>query len=142
MYLRPTLSFEEARSAMNAMLEAAKRIAKRPVAIAIVDHWGELVHFARQDEPLAFCGDVSIRKAFTAAVARESTASFSAKYKSVGRTLEDAIGPRASSGQGGLPILTKDGVCLGGIGVSGDSNDGDIAIGRAGVEAMGYSWGG
>ncbi|MBM4405815.1 MAG: heme-binding protein [Chloroflexi bacterium] len=140
MYMRPTLSAEEARVAMNAMADMATRIAKRPVAIAITDHRGELIHFLRQDEALAFCGEVSTRKAYTAAVAKESSASFSAKYKGVGRTLEEAIGPRASSGQGGVPILTKDGVCLGGIGVSGDSNEGDIAIGRAGVEAMGYNW--
>jgi len=140
MYERLTLSLEDARVAMNAMLDATKRVCKRSVVIAIVDHRGGLMHYARQDEGFVFSSDVAIRKAYTAAMGRLESSAFSATYAKYGRTLEDAVGPQASSGTGGVPILTTEGVCLGGIGVSGDSFDGDVAIGRIGVEAMGLKW--
>lgn len=108
MYMRPTLGYEEARLALNAMLSKWKEIAKRPVSMAIVDHKGNLVHFIRQEESFVFCGEVCTRKAYTAAVAKESSATFSEKYKGAGRTLEAAIGPRASSGQGDVPIITQE----------------------------------
>ena len=42
-YQTPVLSFEEARRAMDRMLQEATKNPHRPVAIAIVDDQGELV---------------------------------------------------------------------------------------------------
>jgi uncharacterized protein GlcG (DUF336 family) len=47
-FQKPVLSLEEARRAMDRMLqEAQQRFQNRPVAIASVDDQGELVSFAR-----------------------------------------------------------------------------------------------
>ena len=48
-YQKATLSLEEARRAMDRMLEEANKEPNRPLAIAIVDDQGELVSYARMD---------------------------------------------------------------------------------------------
>ena len=142
MYDRPNLGLEEAvRGLLAALEEAQKDEAEgRPVVVAIVDHKGELVCYARQDACLEMSKDMAVRKAYTAAIGRRNSADY-AEYieKATGRKIELAMGMQVTSGRGGVVIKRSvDGVCLGGIGVSGAANaTRDEEIGRAGIEAMG-----
>ncbi|MEE9286422.1 MAG: heme-binding protein [Dehalococcoidia bacterium] len=142
MYDRPNLGLDEAMRGLLAALEEAKKdeAEGRPVVIAIVDHKGDLVCFARQDGCLEMSKEMAIRKAFTAAIGRRDSADYAAYIEqAMGRSIEVAIGLRVTSGRGGVVIKrSADGVCLGGIGVSGAANaPRDEEVARAGVAAMG-----
>ncbi len=146
MYERPTLGIAEAMRALLAALEEAKKdaAAGRPVVIALVDHKGDLVCYARQDHALEMSKEMAIRKAFTAAIGRRDSAEY-AEYiqRQTGLPLELAIGMRATSGRGGVVIKRpSDGLCLGGVGVSGAAAaPRDEEIAQAGIKAMGLKKG-
>lgn len=142
MYDRPTLGIEEAMRGLRAALEEAKKdaAAGRPVVIVVVDHAGEVVCHARQDNCLEMSKDAAMRKAWTAAIGRRDSIEYAAYIeKQTGKPIELAIGMKATSGGGGVAITrSSDGVCLGGIGVSGAATaPRDVEIARAALRAMG-----
>ena len=76
-FQKPVLSLEEARRAMDRMLqEAQQKFQNRPVAIAIVDDQGELVSFARQDRCAPQPPTIARKKAYTAARTRSNTVDY------------------------------------------------------------------
>ncbi len=111
--------------------EAAKN--KWPVAIAIVDEGGHLIHLAKIDNTQYGSVDVAIQKAQT-----------SAAFKRPTKVFEDAIaGGRnaiiALKGalplEGGVPIM-HDGKVIGAIGVSGVKSTEDGQVAKAGADAL------
>ena len=142
MFDRTELGLEQALRGLQAgMAEAAADAAGGwPAVIAIVDHQGDLVAYARQDRCLEMSKSVALRKAYTAALGQSDTGEYTERVlKGTGRTMEQHLGPRARSGAGGFVIKRPgDGLCLGGVGVSGASTvERDEAIGRACIQAMG-----
>jgi len=139
MYDRPTLSFDEALRGLHAALAEAGKDGK-PVTVAIVDHRGDLVCYGAQDETQVISRTMAIQKAYTAALALQSTRGYTEKIDRLyDNAIELHLGPRATSVKGGIHIRRPgDGLPLGGIGVSGGvSAERDEEIGRLAIAAMG-----
>jgi uncharacterized protein GlcG (DUF336 family) len=101
--------------------------------IAIVDTGGNLKHYLRMDDSIGISVKLSQMKAATSASLPVSTRKFReiAKNNALGLDLT----PGMTTVAGGLPIVTADGVHLGGVGVSGGSEDQDEACAQAGLDA-------
>ena len=134
---KAVLSLEEARRAMEHMLQEANKEPNRPVAIAIVDDQGELISFARMDRTAPQPPMIARKKAYTAARTRGDTVAYAERLKSQGRSVTEFGDPNLIALQGGVVITNPaDKSVLGGIGVSGRLSEEDEAIGRIGLKAM------
>ncbi len=118
-YQKAVLSLDDARRAMDHMLQDALKAPNRPVAIAICDDQGELVAFARMDRCAPLPLTIARKKAYTAARTRSDTKAFADRLKGMGRSAIDLGDPNLIGVQGGVAIIAADGSGLGGIGVSG-----------------------
>ncbi len=138
MYDEPVIGLEEARKAIQAMLDEAMKEPERPVALAVVDGQGRLVAYARMDRCRLLPQQLAYKKAYTSAVMRSDTGTVAERFKSMGRNLSDFGDPNMIALQGGITVQrTGDEAFLGAIGVSGLRADEDEAIARIGVQAMG-----
>jgi uncharacterized protein GlcG (DUF336 family) len=129
-----------AAAAALAAAEAAvahARARDRAVVSAVVDASGDLVALLRADGAFKASIGIARDKAYTAAVFGASTDDLSAAL-SANPTLHQGIGlqPGVILFGGGLPIIVGDQV-IGGIGVSGGTEDDDRACARAGLAALG-----
>jgi glc operon protein GlcG len=135
-YQKSVLSLDDARRAMDRMLQDALKAPGRPVAIAICDDQGELVAFARMDKCALLPLTVARKKAYTAARTRTDTKAFADRLKSMGRSAIEFGDPNLLAVQGGVAIVAADGATLGGIGVSGLAAEEDEAIARIGLSVI------
>lgn len=122
---------------------AAQGAAGHPaVNVVVVDDGGRLIAAARQDGACKACADIAANKAITAALYAAPTRamadlSFGAKRDGVAAALPGAaFVPGLVAFAGGLPVRTAGGDVLGGIGVSGASEDQDEACAQAGLDAV------
>ena len=119
MHLKPSIDFPLANALLTSALSRSLELGAR-VSIAIADHAGELIAFARMDGARSFTIDLAVEKARAAAKLAIPT------------SVLEASGRRSSNGNpwsaGGLPILHQ-GECAGGLGISGarPEIDNDIA---------------
>jgi glc operon protein GlcG len=134
-YQKAVLSLDDARKAMDRMLQEALKAPNRPVAIAICDDQGELVAFARMDKCAPLPLTISRKKAYTAARTRADTKGFADRLKGLGRSAFE-LDANLLGVQGGVPIIASDGSPLGGIGVSGLAAEEDEAIAKIGLSAI------
>ena len=138
MYEESVLGLGEATKAMQAILEQALKEPERPIAVAIVDANGKLVHYARMDRCRALPQQIAFKKAYTAAVMRSDTAALAERFQSMGRNISDFGDPNMLALQGGVLVLRPgDDACLGAIGVSGLSAQEDEDLAKLGIQAMG-----
>ena len=124
------LTLEGARR-ISAAAEAEARRQGWNVCIAVVDFYGNLLHFVRMDETQSASNEVAIGKARTAAMFRRAS-----------KTLEDSVASRpgmltfpAIPVQGGLPLMAG-GKVVGGIGVSGVQSAQDEQIAQTGAALL------
>jgi glc operon protein GlcG len=136
MYQREVLSMEEAASAVQATLAEASKDPSQPIAVAVVDSYGELIYFASMDGFLPLFGHMAIKKAFTAAHFRQSTREFNNILREWQFELATWDDDRATNVSGGLCIKKSDGTLLGGIGVSGRAPDEDEELSSVGLKAL------
>ncbi len=129
------LTLETARK----MLEAGEKEAEKqgvPMVIAIADAGGNLLAFHRMDDAMLVSINIAMDKAFTAVLGKLPTLHWS-------NTLQNRdftalfIHERWITFPGGFPII-KDGVLLGGIGVSGGTLE-DNHVARAALKAGGFN---
>ncbi len=131
------LTLAGARAILAAAEKKAQEI-KVPQNIAIADEAGHLLVFARMDGVKLSSIEVAITKAKSAALRRTPTgATMVGSEPNVVLSLGLSL---ASDGQltpirGGLPLV-KDGQHVGGIGVSGGTEDEDVQVAQAGVDAL------
>jgi len=125
----------------RAVLAAAERHAleiKVPMNIAVVDDGGHLLAFARLDGAKPASIAVSLVKARAAAMRRAPTGP-AMTGDQVNVALAMGLASAASEHQtpirGGLPLLV-DGEVVGAIGVSAGTEDQDLEVARAGVDAF------
>jgi uncharacterized protein GlcG (DUF336 family) len=120
--------------AIAAGAEAEARKNDWKVSIAITDDGGHLLHFQRLDGAPTQSTYISQGKAKAAAFSRKPT-----------KALEDIVGngrnaflsvPDLVLLEGGEPIIV-DGICIGGVGVSGVKSSDDAIIARAGIARLG-----
>jgi glc operon protein GlcG len=131
------LTLEGARAILAAAEKKALEI-KVPQNIAIVDDGGHLLAFARMDGAKLSSVEVALTKARAAALRRTPTGPVSSGeepsiYLSLGLPL--ATEGKLTCIRGGLPLVVE-GQCVGGIGVSAGSEDEDVAVAQAGVDAL------
>lgn len=107
-----------------------------PVAAAVVDRSGRLTAFLRSADAFLRSTDIAIDKAVTAAGFRTESGALYAMVKDNDAVLE---GLRSLSGValfgGGVPIIFEDEI-IGGIGVSGGSEEQDIDCAKSGGAAI------
>ena len=101
------------------------------MAIAIYDVHANLISFIRMDDATVGVSEIAKSKGLSAASYLSPT-SETAKWN-----IDTA--PNISTAEGGLPIYTKDGKPLGGIGVSGAASTVDVKCAEAGIKAAGLS---
>jgi len=122
------------------VLEAARKKAveiKVPVNIAVVDADGNLKAFYRQEDAFLGSIDISIKKAVTARYFNMTTRTLGAASQP-GKSL---YGIEVSNDglilfAGGVPLVDKNNVIIGAIGVSGGTVDEDESIAMAGAAVL------
>lgn len=133
------VTIDDAQNIINAARKAAQKN-KTQMCIAIVDSGANLKAFHRMDDAWVGSIDIAIKKAKTAVF-------FGMPTGLIGK-LSQPGGPlfgieHSNDGlitfPGGLPIVDKDGVLIGAIGVSGSSVENDHAVAAAGVKVIGVS---
>lgn len=131
------VGFDEARRAIEGAYRKAEEIGTR-MCIAVVDSGGNLKAFMRMDDAWVGSIDVAIKKAKTALLFAMPTGQIG-KLSQPGQPLYGI--EHSNQGlitfPGGLPIVDKDGVMVGAIGVSGSSVDNDHTVAKAGVRELG-----
>jgi glc operon protein GlcG len=125
----------------QAVLEAAERRAAEirvPMDIAVVDDGGHLLAFARMDGAKLSSVEIAIAKAHCGAIRRKPTGpARDGEQVNLAVSLGLAVSShgRQIPLRGGLP-LEIDGTCVGAIGVSNGSEDEDVDVAQAGVQAL------
>ena len=134
MYQQTTLSHSDTMTILNTIYEKANAD-NATIAVAVVDAHGELLGFIRTDGCRLSSIQIAQLKAYSAA--REHIPS-----KELGRRSKEEGFPMTNFGElkyvtwgGGLPIRCNDEV-VGAVGVSGMSEDDDIAYAEIGIQAL------
>lgn len=128
---KPTLDYSSAATIRETCLKWASDHDLK-VAIAVMDTHGMLVTYAHMDGVKPVIGEVAQWKAVSSSKYGRSTEAFAAQTP-------PADMPYIATLRGGVPIYTKDGILLGGVGTSGAKSEDDAACGTAGVEAAGLT---
>lgn len=129
------IGLTEAKQVVNAIADelAARQLG---AAVAVVDSHGELVAFLRSDGcPLASINN-AVNKAFTAAREGVPSRTVGERSREEGFPLTNFGDPRYIGWGGGLPII-QGGAVIGAVGVSGLSEEEDIALARGGLDGLG-----
>ena len=133
------VTIDDAQNIINAARKAAQKN-KTQMCIAVVDSGANLKAFLRMDDAWVGSIDIAIKKAKTAVFFGMPTGEIG-KLSQPGNPL---FGIEHSNDglitfPGGLPIVDKDGVLIGAVGVSGSSVENDHAVAAAGVKVIGVS---
>jgi len=133
------ISIEASLQAVSAAVAKAQAIGVK-VNIAIVDTFGLPVTFARLPGAPLHSIELAENKAYTAASFGLATSAWPEALRSHSEAVQDGLvrHPRFVAFGGGLPIL-ENGIRIGGIGVSGGSEQEDEAIALAGLQAIGLT---
>lgn len=109
------------------------------IAVAVVDPGGYLVAFGRTDHVTTPIGHFALDKAYTAGTLRKSTKDFGVRMAS-SPTLSLGLSNRERFiAWGGGAAIFEDGVCIGGLGVSGAQEHEDIACAEAAIMLAGLT---
>lgn len=131
------VTMENAQSAIEAARKKAIAL-KTQMCIAVVDSGGNLKSFLRMDDAWVGSIDIAIKKAKTANFFGMPTGQIG-KLSQPGGSLYGI--EHSNDGlitfPGGIPIVDKDGVMIGAVGVSGSSVENDHAVAEAGVLTLG-----
>ena len=131
------IDWAAAHACVGAAVKAAGVLGLR-VNVAVVDAGGVLAAFLRMPGAPLHSVDIAIDKAYTAASFGLATSQWFAALQQHSVAVRDGIvrRPRFVAFGGGLPVMEV-GQCIGGIGVSGATEEQDEAIANAGLKAMG-----
>jgi uncharacterized protein GlcG (DUF336 family) len=133
------INLEHAEEVISAARKKANSL-KTQMCIAVVDSGANLKAFLRMDDAWVGSIDIAIKKAKTACFFGMATGELG-KLSQPGKPLY-AI-EHSNDGlitfPGGLPIVNKEGVLVGAIGVSGSVVENDNAVAEAGVKVLGVS---
>ncbi|WP_031480454.1 GlcG/HbpS family heme-binding protein [Maridesulfovibrio frigidus] len=130
------ITLAQSQKILAAGIKKAEEI-KVPMNIAIVDAGGNLKAFYRQEDAFIGSIDISIKKAVTARYFNMSTRTLGS-VSQVGKSL---YGIEVSNDglilfAGGIPLVDKNNVIIGAIGVSGGSVDEDESVAIAGAAVI------
>ena len=97
------------------------------IAVSVCDTHGELLGFMRMDSVSLQAGVLAQNKAYTSARDRQPSGNLGAWARETGKTLAYWTDPKITGFKGGLPI-EQNGVVVGGIGISGLSEEEDETL--------------
>lgn len=131
------IDWNGAHAAVGAAARAADEAGLR-VNIAVVDRSGVLAGFVRMAGAPLHSVEIAVDKAYTAASFGLETARWHEALREHSEAVRDGLlrRPRFVAFGGGVPIVLG-GELMGGIGVSGASEEQDAMIARAGLAAIG-----
>lgn len=132
MPIKPVLTLEDAKMIANAA-ETEAHANNWNVVIAVVDDGGHLLYLQRSHDTQFGSVDTAIMKANAAVAFKRPTKSSEDAVLS-GRLIHLAL-PGVIPAEGGIPLL-REGIVIGGIGVSGVRSFQDGQIAQAGVTAL------
>lgn len=132
-----SLSYEDARKALDAGRDAARRFG-RQMAFAVVDNSGHLIAALRDDGTPPRVLKQAIRKAYSAAVMERNTLSFKRDLAERGGALDQWGDPDLTTLHAGL-LVRADDRTLGAVGAGGSPPEMDEEIARMMVRAMGFA---
>ena len=133
------VTYEQAEMAIAAAIGEAKKTGTQ-MCIAVVDSGADLKAFVRMNGAWVGSIDIAIKKAKTACFFGMNTGQIG-QLSQPGGSL---FGIEHSNGglitfPGGVPIVDKDGILIGAVGVSGISVENDHQVAKAGVDVIGLS---
>ena len=128
-----SIGLEKAKEILAAA-EAESKKRNWKMNIAVVDTNGEPVLFERMDGAQIASGDISIKKARTAARFRRETRLFFNAFES-GHGYIATLDPTLTASPGGFPLV-EGGKLIGGIGCSGGTGDQDALICKIGADLV------
>ncbi|MCF8167519.1 MAG: heme-binding protein [Rhodoferax sp.] len=133
----PTIDCQAAHAAVGAAVQAAQEMGAR-INVAVVDASGGMAAFLRMPGAPLHSVEIALDKAYTAVSFGLATGEWSSALQQHSDAVREGIvrRPRFVAFGGGLPIL-HDGQRIGGIGVSGGSEQQDEVCARAGLAAIG-----
>ncbi len=129
------ITWQAAHQAVAAAVASAEEMGIA-INVAVCDGAGRLAAFLRMPGAFLASIDIAIDKARTAAGFGLSTARLGALLDNEMLKLGIATRPGVAAFAGGLPVHDAEGRLIGGIGVSGGSEEQDEACARAGLEAL------
>lgn len=135
--MTPILTLEVARMISEACLARAGQEGWK-MHVAVMDVHGNLKYYARMDGSQLFSQDIAMAKASTSAKIPRATKELADFAYGNPEQSPGAIAfvPGIALFEGGLPIMTEDGIHIGGVGVSGSSGANDGKCGQAGLDAV------
>ena len=131
----PNLPFLTARKVGNAVINEVLARSMPPVSICITNRSGQVIFFASMDGVAPASDNVATLKAKQAAYTGKRT-SFTIKQIEEGVITSGILGipsPGVMPYAGGVPLFTEDGLLLGGLGVSGLTQEEDEHLAIIGV---------
>ena len=143
MHLRQYLGIREAMAAVKAIMAEADRVPGRPISAVVVDHRGDLLCLAAMGEVnTALARQNAFKKAYTSACMRVNVRDMEARAQAQGIGSIAGYGnPNFTGGMGGLVVTrASDGAVMGGVGVSGRSNEEDEELAIVGLAALEQAW--
>ena len=131
------VSYELAQQIVDKAVEKSNELGVK-MCIVILDSGGSLKSFTRMDDAWVGSIDIAIKKAKTACYFAMPSGEIG-KLSQPGAPLYGI--EHSNEGlitfPGGLPIVDKEGMLIGAIGVSGDSVENDHIVAQAGVDIIG-----
>jgi len=123
-----TIDLAQARRIVDRGLQLAASDGGKPVVIAVTDHGGDLVAFARMDGAPLRSVRIAINKAYTAARVLASTQELAARLREGGRDVLVYGDPAFTLFPGGAPVRAGAETVVGAVGISGRSAEDDQAL--------------
>jgi uncharacterized protein GlcG (DUF336 family) len=134
MFNEISIGIDDAQLVVAAVMKAVGA-SDGPLAVAVTDGDGNLVHLVRQDGTSAVDVRNAERKAYTAAYIGRDTSLWRLQILHDGRTVADWSNDKTTTIPGGWTLRRQSQV-IGGVGVSGSGNeDRDERLALAGAEA-------
>jgi glc operon protein GlcG len=134
MYQQTCLSLRDAQKILAAIVAELERRG-RGAAVAVADHHGELIAFARTDGCPLPSIQIAINKAFTAARERRPSRAVGDSSRGEGFPMTNFGDPRYVGWGGGVPIVHER-RAIGAVGVSGLPEEEDMALAEIGLQAL------
>ncbi|MCK8462532.1 heme-binding protein [Aliiroseovarius sp. S1339] len=134
------ISLDAARVMIRETLNHAAKAKMKPLSVAVVDAGGHLIAFERSDGAPAGRFDLARGKAYGSVMlgiggtAQRDRAEAQAYFIAAANV---AYGGKLVPVPGGFLVRNEKGDVVGGLGVSGDTSENDLAAGEAGIRAVG-----
>lgn len=134
------LSLRRARTIIRKTFENGREMGLKPLSVVVVDAGGHTIAFERSDDAPAGRYDIAVGKArgcvlmgMTGTQLRDRAEQQAYFVAAAGAALGNQLIPVP----GGILVKDTKGRLLGGVGVTGDTSENDLAAGKAAIEALG-----